>query len=530
MTTGIPARPATTAPIQGFESSPEALGTRPSRQNSVSRKPLSSQSPIMNRPYRSLSWQPRDHSPNPQLPSSLVSEVPEEPSMPQQQTQAEVPSQQSEADRKELDRLNSIIEEQNKQLALLSQQNTQNLQDLQNQQNAAILHYGRQPDILGHQRHSSVPAPQFARNSTYTQSSLQTTPTHYPPSYPSVPVSPISRPESLVYSIRDEPRPLSLPEPAFSQEAGKPEGSEDTVDNSTHAIDEFRNSAQFTVDASQHFCEDQPSQTDMSQGSIIQGNVEEPEVDVKDAIGHQPAEGTNENIVTATSIRDRSVSRGSAETDSKRGSWSHVRTHSATQQIPQGIENDTATTVRDRSESRSSNQTESKRGSWSHVRTQSGTQQIADQTIRQTTVTNVETPAVASESAQTADFVMTQEISNIPPQIYQHQVPRRASNAGSQQDNVPPREVQSAYVAQAPTQPPTQPDAIEQSQHQVLNASQPSHQRQKSQPRIELETQQHDISQANPTSQSQPQSAHTYQTPSIMVSIWLSTHTEFTIH
>ncbi|KFX91430.1 hypothetical protein V490_05914 [Pseudogymnoascus sp. VKM F-3557] len=511
--TGIPARPATTAPIQGFESSPEALGTRPSRQNSVSRKPLSSQSPIMNRPYRSLSWQPRDHSPNPQLPSSLVSEVPEEPSMPQQQIQAEVPPQQSEADRKELDRLNSIIEEQNKQLALLSQQNTQNLQDLQNQQNTAILHYGRQPDILGHQRHSSVPAPQFARNSTYTQSSLQNT--HYPPSYPSVPVSPISRPESLVYSIRDEPRPLSLPEPAFSQDAGKPEGSEDTVENSIHAIDEFKNSAQFTVDASQHFSEDLAGQTDMSQGGIIQSNVEEPEVDVKDVIGHQPAEGTNENNVTASSIRDRSVSQGSAETDSKRGSWSHVRAHSATQQIPQGTGHDTAT-VQDRSESRGSNQTESKRGSWSHVRTQSGTQQIPDQTIRQITVTNIETPAVASESAQTADFVVTQEISNIPHQIYQHQIPRRASNSGSQQDNVPPREIQSAYIAQVPAQPPTQADSIEQSQHQVPNAPQSSHQRQISQPRVELQTQQHDIPQADPTSQSQPQSAQTYQTPSIM--------------
>ncbi|OAF60507.1 hypothetical protein VC83_03322 [Pseudogymnoascus destructans] len=228
MAAGIPARPATTAPIQAVESSPGALGGRPSRQHSASRKPLSSESPIMNRPYRSLSWQPRDHSPNPQLPSSLVSEVPEEPSTPppdiaQQESSLvstpskvysegalhptaspeQQPQEKNEIDQKQLDRLNTIIEEQNKELALLYQQHVQRLQDLQNQQNASV----------SHQRHSSVPVSQSTQTSVYTQSSLQNT--HYPPRYPSVPVSPISQPESLVYSIQEEPRPLSLPEPVF---------------------------------------------------------------------------------------------------------------------------------------------------------------------------------------------------------------------------------------------------------------------------------------------------------------------------
>ncbi|OAF60504.1 hypothetical protein VC83_03321 [Pseudogymnoascus destructans] len=142
-----------------------------------------------------------------------------------------------------------------------------------------------------------------------------------------------------------------------------------------------------------------------------------------------------------------------------------------------------ATSVGDRSESRGSNQTESKRGSWSHVRTHSATQQIPDQTVHQLEAADVSIPPNTPVSVQTADLLVAQEISNIHPQTY-HQEPRQ--NQGS---NVP------------------------QSNDQHL----PNHQRHSSQPRVELQTQQHYITQANPASQSsQPQSAQSYQIPNTM--------------
>lgn len=568
MATAIPARPATTAPTQAFDSSPDALGSQPSRQHSVSRKPLSSQSPIMNRPYRSLSWQPRDHSPNPQLPSSLVSEVPEEPSTPppdiaQQGSllasasskvhsegalrpttseSAEVPLQQlpqgnSETDQKEFDRLNSIIKEQNKQLALLYQQNVQNLQGLQSQQNAYVLHQVRQPENLGHQRNPSLPASQSTRSSIYTQSSLQNT--HYPPSYPSVPVSPISRPESLVYSIREEPRPLSLPEPAFNQDVGKPGDIERISENNSVLDDEFKVNANPASDASQRFG-DQPDQAPMFQNNITQDNIEqEPRVDDKEAVRHQQSDTANEMSPAAASVGGRSESRGSNQTESKRESWSHVRTHSATQQIPGQDVLQAGTNVRDRSESPGSNQTESKRGSWSHVRTHSATHQIPDQAVHQLAVADFDIPPPTSASVQTADFLVTQEISNIPPQIY-HQESRQVSNQGPQQHslqgNVPPQEIHSTHIVQVPAQPPTQLNAIQEPHHQVsdvlLSNGQrlPSHQRQSSQPRVELKIQQNYVAQANPASQSQPQSAQSHQTPNIMVSTQPNPHTKCTVY
>ena len=563
MATAIPARPATTAPTQAFDSSPDALGTQPSRQHSVSRKPLSSQSPIMNRPYRSLSWQPRDHSPNPQLPSSLVSEVPEEPSTPPPDIaqhgsllasassnvhsegalrpttseSAEAPLQQlpqgnSETDQKEFDRLNSIIKEQNKQLALLYQQNVQNLQGLQSQQNASVLHQVRQLENIGHQRNPSVPASQSTRGSIYTQSSLQNT--HYPPSYPSVPVSPISRPESLVYSIREEPRPLSLPEPAFDQDVGKPGDIERISETNSVLDDDVEVNANLTSDALQQFGK-QHDQTPMFQNNITQDNIEqEPGVDDKEVVSHQQADTANEMSAAAASVGGRSESRGSNQTESKRESWSHVRTHSATQQILGQDVLQGNTNVRDRSESPGSNQTESKRGSWSHVRTHSATHQVLDQTVRQIAVADVDIPPSTSASVQTADFLVEQEISNTSHQIY-HKESRQVSNQGPQQhslqDNVPPQEIQSAHIVQIPAQPPTQLTTIQEPLRQVsdvlLSNDQrlPSHQRQSSQPRMELKIQQNYVAQANPAYQSQPQPAQSYQTPNIMVSIRPNSHT-----
>ncbi|KFY81155.1 hypothetical protein V499_00089 [Pseudogymnoascus sp. VKM F-103] len=474
MAVGIPARPATTAPVQAVESSPDVLGGRPSRQHSIGRKPLSSQSPIMNRPYRSMSWQPRDHSPNPQLPSSLVSEVPEEPSTPPpdvaQQgsplvstssklyseealrstaSPEQQPQEKSGPDQKELDRLNSIIQEQNKQLAALYQQNVQNLQDLQNQQNASV----------SHQRHSSVPVSQSTRSSVYTQSSLQNT--HYPPSYPSVPVSPISRPESLVFSIQEEPRPLSLSEPAFDAIASKPGDIESIVENNSDPIDAFENNAHTASDASQHFG-NQPDQAPMFECSIAQNSIEEePRVDDREVDSYQPADTTNQMSAAAASMGDRSESRGSNQTDSKRKSWSHVRTHSATQQI-------------------------------------------ADQTVHQLETADVSIPATSSAS-QTAGFLVTQEIPNQEPR--QHLL----------QNNVTVQEIQPAHIVHVPAQPPTQ-----QPHHHVSNVPQsnnqhlPNHQRHSSQPRVELQTQQHYMAQARPASQSQPHSAQSYQAPNTM--------------
>ncbi|OBT74632.1 hypothetical protein VF21_06387 [Pseudogymnoascus sp. 05NY08] len=499
LATGIPVRPATTAPIQAVESSPDALGGRPSRQLSVSRKPLSSQSPIMNRSYRSMSWQPRDHSPNPQLPSSLVSEVPEEPSTPppdvEQQGSSLVstsskiyseeaplrptmsPEQQSqektETEQKELDRLNTIIIEQNKELALLYQQNIQRLQDLQNQQNATV----------SHQRHSSVPVSQSTRSSVYTQSSLQNT--HYPSSSPSVPVSPISRPESLVYPIQEDPRSLSLSNPAFDTAASKPEDIERISEDSGLPIDEFDDNANSANDASQHLG-NQPDQAPMFECNIAQDNIEEePEVDDREVDGYQPADTTNEVNMAAISAGDRSVSRGSNQMESKRGSWSHVRVHSATQQIPDQNILQANTNVRDRSESPESNQTETKRGSWSHARTHSATQQVTDQAVHQIAFTDVSIPP-ATTASQAAGFLVTQETSNVPLQTY-HQETRQVSNQEPQQDNVTTQEIHL-----------------------------PSHQQHSSQPRVELQRQQHYIAQATPASQSQPQSAQSYHTPSIM--------------
>ena len=502
MAAGIPARPATTAPIQAVESSSDAFGGRPSKQHSVSRKPLSSQSPIMNRPYRSLSWQPRDHSPNPQLPSSLVSEVPEEPSTPPpdvaQQGSSLVsasskvysegalrptaspelqPQETSETEQKELDRLNSIIEEQSKELALLYQQNIQRLQDLQNQQNSSV----------SHQRHSSVPVSQSTRSSVYTQSSLQNT--RYPPSYPSVPVSPISRPESLVYSIQEEPRPLSLPEPAFDAVASKPGDLERISENSGLSIDEFENDENSTSDGSQHF-ENRPDQAPMFESNVAQDNIDqEPGVDDKDAIDYQPADTTNEIGVAATSVGDLSKSRGSNQTESKRGSWSHVRTHS------------------------------------------SAMQQMPDQAVYQIAVTDVSNPPTTSTSVQPTDLLVTQETSNAPLQTY-HQGTRQISNQEpQQQDNVTTQEIQPADIVHVSAQPPTQLNAIQQPYHQVSNVPRstdqhlPNHQRHSSQPRVELQRQQHYIPHANPASQSQPQSAQNYPTPNIMVSIRPNSHT-----
>lgn len=549
MATGIPARPATTAPIQTSESFSDALGTRPSRQHSVSRKPLSSQSPIMNRPYRSLSWQPRDHSPNPQLPSSLVSEVPEEPYTspagiaPQGSFRASAlrestdgllqqqPHGNRETDQNEFDRLNSIIKEQNKQLALLHQQNVQNQQDPQNQQNATALHQARQPENIGHQRNSSVPAPQSTRSSIYIQSSLQNS--HYPPSYPSVPVSPISRPESLVYSIRDEPRSLSLPEPAFNTDVGEPEDIEHISENNSLPIGEFEVNANPASDASHSANE--PDQAPMFHSDVTQGNIDQ-ELGVDDKpISHQPVETTNEMVAATTSVEDRSESRGSNQTDSKRGSWAHARKDSATQQIPGQNVLQADTNVRDRSASPGSNRTESKRGSWSHVRTHSATQQIPDQTVHQIEVSDAAIASAASASVQTADFLVAQEISDIPPQIY-HQEPQQVANQGPQQyslrGNVPPQDVHSTHIVQAPAQPPTQPNTIQQPHHEASNVPQsndqhlPSHQRQSSQPRVGLQIQQNYVVQANPASQSQPQSAHSYQTPNVMVGIRSNSHTE----
>ncbi|OBT83605.1 hypothetical protein VE02_07985 [Pseudogymnoascus sp. 03VT05] len=502
LATGILVRPATTAPIQAVESSPDALGGRPSRQLSVSRKPLSSQSPIMNRPYQSMSWQPRDHSPNPQLPSSLVSEVPEEPSTPPPDvaeqgsslvsTSSKVyseeaplrpttpPEQQSqektETEQKELDRLNTIIIEQNKELALLYQQNIQRLQNLQNQKNATV----------SHQRHSSVPVSQATRSSVYTQSSLQNA--HYPPSYPSVPVSPISRPESLVYSIQEEqPRPLSLPEPAFDTAASKPGDIERISEDSGLPIDEFEDNASTAGDVTQHF-ENQPDQAPMFECNIAQDNIEEESgVDDEEVIGYQPADTTNELNMAATCVGDRSESRGSNHTESKRGPWSHVRVHSATQQIPDQNILQTNTSVRDRSKSPGSNHTETKRGPWSHERTHSAAQQMPDQTIHQIEVTDVSIPPATSTGVQAADLLVTQETSNVPLQTY-HQEPRQISNREpQQQDNVTTQEIHL-----------------------------PSHQRHSSQPRVELQRQQHYIAQATPASQSQPQSAQSYHIPNTM--------------
>ncbi|KFY31471.1 hypothetical protein V493_01079 [Pseudogymnoascus sp. VKM F-4281 (FW-2241)] len=553
MAAGIMARPATVAPVQALESSPDTLGSRPSRQHSVSRKPLSSQSPIMNRPYRSLSWQPRDNSPNTQLPSSLVSEVSEEPSTPPRNTSQErslaasasanvysddalrptaspelfaasateaplqqQPQEKSGIDQKEFDRLNSIIEEQNRQLAQLYQQNVQNTQDLQNQQNASISHQGRQFDNLGHQRYPSVPGPQSTRSSIYTQSSLQNT--HYPPSYPSVPVSPISRPESLVYSIRhDQPRPLSLPEPAFDQgpRAGKPEDTERTSENNCLPIDEFELNANPASDDSQNYG------TQSNPAPMFQQDVEQK----SGVVTHQPEDTTNEIDVGANSVGDRSESRGSNQTDSKRESWFHVQGHSTTQNIPDQSDIQASTNVRDRSESRGSNQTGSNRGSWSHVRTHSATQQIPNQTVYQIAVADVAIPPAASTNVQGADYLVTQEILNITPQIYQQesrQAPNQASQQFSLQESSPPKEVQSTHIAQGPDQQPAQVNAIQQPRYDVSNVAQPkdqhlpSHQRQSSQPRVELQTQQHYMAQSNPASQSQPQSAHSYQTPSNM--------------
>ncbi|KFY07424.1 hypothetical protein V492_07155 [Pseudogymnoascus sp. VKM F-4246] len=501
MPTSFPARPATTAPMQSLESSPDALGSRLSRQQSVNRKPLSSQSPIMNRPYRSLSWQPRDHSPNPQLPSSLVSEVPEDPPTPpgnatqqgplvasassevqserdlrptaspeliaasttrdrisgpgindqssslrspSNQRSGEVPIQQqprekSGIDQKEFDRLNSIIEDQNKQLALLHQQNTQALLDLQNQQNTAALHQARYSEHIGLQRHSSVPAPSSTRSSTYTQSSLQNI--HYPPSYPSVPVSPISRPDSLVYSIQDEqPRPLSLPEPAFDTVASRPEDPGRIAESNCSPIDEVEVNANTASDGSQQFG-NQSAQAPIFQSNITQGSTsQEPEVNYKEVTSNQPVDTTIEVGSAASSMRDRSESHGSIQTDSKRGSWSHVRTHSATQQIPGQNVFQADTSVRDRSQSPASNHTGSTRGSWSHVRTQSATHQIPGQAYSQLAVTGAAIPPATFGSVQTADFLVTQEISSIPPQTY-HQEPRHTSNQElkrkSLQSNVP---------------------------------------------------------------------------------------------
>ncbi|KFY88918.1 hypothetical protein V498_06605, partial [Pseudogymnoascus sp. VKM F-4517 (FW-2822)] len=545
--TGIPTRPATTAPIQTSESFSDALGTRPSRQHSVSRKPLSSQSPINNRPYRSLSWQPRDHSPNPQLPSSLVSEVPEEPYTPpdgiaQQgslrasassdvysegalRESTDVPLQQqpqgdSETDQNEFDRLNSIIKEQSKQLALLHQQNVQNQQYLQNQQNATVLHQARQPENIWHQRNSSVPAPQSTRNSIYIQSSLQNT--HYPPSYPSVPVSPISRPESLVYSIRDEPRPLSLPEPAFNTDVGEPEDIEHISENNNLPIDEFEVNANPVSDASQHSA-NEPDQAPMFHSDVTQGNIDQ-DLGIDDkVISHQPVDTANEMGAATTSVGDRSESRGSNQTDSKRGSWAHARKHSATQHIPGQNVLQADTNVRDRSASPGSNRTESKRGSWSHVRTHSATQQIPDQTVHQIEVSDATIAPFTSASVQTADFLVTQEISSISPQIY-HQEPQQVSHQGPQQyslqGNVPSQDVHSTHIVQA--QPPTQLNTIQRPPHEASNVPQsndqrlPSHQRHSSQPRVGLQIQQNYAVQANPASQSQPQSAHSYQTPNVI--------------
>ncbi|KFY41725.1 hypothetical protein V494_02831 [Pseudogymnoascus sp. VKM F-4513 (FW-928)] len=439
MPTSFPARP----PMQSLESSPDALGSRLSRQQSVNRKPLSSQSPIMNRPYRSLSWQPRDHSPNPQLPSSLVSEVPEDPPTPpgnatqqgplvasdssdvqsekdlrptaspeliaasttrdrisgpgindqssslrspSNRRSGEVPIQQqpqekSGIDQRELDRLNSIIEDQNKQLALLYQQNTQALLDLQNQQNATALHQARYSEHIGLQRHSSVPAPSSTRSSTYTQSSLQNI--HYPPSYPSVPVSPISRPDSLVYAIQDEqPRPLSLPEPAFDTTASRPEDTSRIGESNCSPIDEVQVNANAASDGSQQFG-DQSAQAPSFQSNITQDSTsQEPEVDYKEITSNQTVDTTIEMGSAASSVRDRSQSRGSTQTDSKRGSWSHVRTHSATQQIQGQNVFQADTGVRDRSQSPASNHTGSTRGSWSHVRTQSATQELKRKSLQ----------------------------------------------------------------------------------------------------------------------------------------------------
>lgn len=526
MATSIPARPATTAPTQAVQSSPDALGTRSSRQHSLTRKPLSSQSPIINRPYRSLSWQPRDHSPNPQLPSSLVSEVPEEPStsplaiaqrgsllastssnvysegalrptasqepfsvsLTSGRMSTEVPLQQaqekSEADQKEFDRLNSIIKEQNKQLALLCQQN---VQSLQNHQDASVLHQGKQPENLGHQRHARVPVPQSSRSGSFTQSSLQNT--HYPPSYPSVPVSPISRPESLVYSNRDEePQPLSLPEPVFYPVVSKTGDIERITENNSLPIVEFEVNAKPTSDASKHFG-NQPNQAAVFQSNITTDNIQqEPAVDDKEVISHQPGDTTNEITAAAAPIGDRSESHRSNQTDSKRGSWSHVRTHSATQQIP-------------------------------------------GQTAGQIAVAEVVIPPPSSANVQTADFSATQEISNITPQIY-HQGSRQVSL----QDNMARNEIQSAHIVQVPTQPPTQLNTMRQPHHEVSNVPQsnhqrlPSHQRQISHSKVELQTQQHYIAQANPASQTQLQSAQSYQTPNIMVSIRPISHTACTAY
>ncbi|OBT63101.1 hypothetical protein VE03_07412 [Pseudogymnoascus sp. 23342-1-I1] len=438
MAAGIPARPATTTPIQTSEPVSDSLVTRPSRQHGVTRKPLSSQSPIMNRPFRSLSWQPRDHSPNPQLPSSLVSEVPEEPSTPsrdiaQQELlasgsskvysegslhptiseSAEVPPQQqpqgnSQIDQKEFDRLNSIIKEQSKQLALLSQQNVQNLQDLQNQQNSSALHQIRQPDPE-HQRNPNMPAPPFTRNSVYTQSSLQNA--HYPPSYPSVPVSPISRPESLVYSIRDEPRPLTLPEPAFNTGVGEPDDIECISENKSLPIDEFEVNANPGSVGFQHFGS-QPDEAPVFQNNAAQDNIEQGlGVDDKEAISHQPVDTTEDMSASAVSVEDRSESRGPNQTDSKRGSWVHAWKHTATEQTPGQSVPQADANVRDRSES-------------------------------------------------------------------PH---HEASN-------------------------------VSQSNDQPL----PNQQRQRSQPRVELQVQQNYAAEANPASQSQSQSAQSYQTPMVM--------------
>ncbi|KFY87380.1 hypothetical protein V500_06996 [Pseudogymnoascus sp. VKM F-4518 (FW-2643)] len=554
MATAIPARPATTAPTQAFDSSPDALGSQPSRQHSVSRKPLSSQSPIMNRPYRSLSWQPRDHSPNSQLPSSLVSEVPEEPSTPppdiaqqgsllasasskvhsegapgpttSEPTEAPLLQQSqgnSETDQKEFDRLNSIIKEQNKQLALLHQQNVQNLQGLQSQQNAPVLYQVRQPENPEHQRNPSVPALQSTRSSIYTQSSLQNT--HYPPSYPSVPVSPISRPESLVYSIREEPRPLSLPEPAFDQGVGKPGDIERISETNSALDDEVEVNANPASDALQQFG-NQHDQAPMFQNNITQDNIEqEPGVGDKEVVSHQQADTVSEMSAAVASVEGRSESRGSNQTESKRESWSHVRMHSATQQIPGQDVLQADTNIRERSESPGSNQTESKRGSWSHVRTHSATHQVLDQTVHQIAVADVDIPPAASGSVQTADFLVTREISNIPPQIYHQesqQVPNQGPQQHSLQDNVPPQEIQSAHIVQVPAQPPTQLNTIQEPLHQVSDVllpndqRLPNHQRQSSQPRVELKIQQNYVAQANPASQSQPQSVYSYQTPNIM--------------